>query len=342
MCILDDYLLENDLSLKSVRNHVDDYSIYSHYIGEELEIGKAYSSPLRTDDHPSFSLLETEDGTILFKDHAENLKGDVYKFLMNLYNISLKQVLEMINIDFNLGLGGVEKKLDFKPIKKVTVKKKSKAKINITATDYYPQSFINYFRRYDIQKPVLQMYNVKNVSIVHYKYPGYTTHYFPKSLCIAYQIGKYFKIYQPFLDKSEKFRNDFPTTYVEGFLQLKYHKSFIIITKAMKEVMFFRQHFDIDSVAGKSETTMIPDFIMQKLFQNYKHVLIWLDRDSGGQKATKAYLEKYPNLIPVNYSSDIEQKDVTDRYFYLKELQQEKIAIQEITTILNKFYNENN
>ena len=104
----------------------------------------------------------------------------------------------------------------------------------------------------------------------------------------------------------------------------------------MKEVKFFRQHFDWDSVAGKSENTMIPDFLMKKLFSNYKYVFIWLDRDKGGKDATESYLQKYPQLISINYEIDFEQKDPTDRYSYLKSLGKEDQALEEIKLIINK------
>ena len=79
MWTLDD-ILEETLSVDTILKYVDDYSMYSFYIGKELELGKAYSSPFRDDVHPSFSLFQG-DGRIYFKDHATTYKGDVFKFI---------------------------------------------------------------------------------------------------------------------------------------------------------------------------------------------------------------------------------------------------------------------
>jgi len=337
MCLLEDYLIENSLSVESIHKYVDDYSIFSFYIGKELEINKIYSSPLRdSDEHPSFALYEARDGSIMFKDHGRNLKGGVLKFVRHLLSedwdnlIPFQDVLHQINIDFDIGLAGTPK--TFKPRAKIikSYSKKPKTKIEIVSKRYN-SSFLDYFTgKYDITSDILKMYNVYNVAMA--KFNLFLV--YQKTLCIAYKIGKYYKLCMPFNPKGERFRTDFPPNYVEGFLQLKYKLPFVIITKAMKEVMFFRKHFDWDSVAGKSENTMIPDFIMKKLFIRYKCVFIWLDRDQGGIEATKAYLDKYPGLISINYPTSIKEKDVTDRYFYMKTLNKEKESLKEIENVV--------
>jgi len=348
MCPLDE-LLDSLLSVDSVKKYVDDYSIYTHYIGKELELGRVYSSPLRTSDkHPSFSIFETKSGDIIFKDHGTGLKGNVFKFLRYILSenknslIPFKDVLNQINLDFDLGLEGTPK--TFKPRAKILayIPKKERPKIETTSKKY-SKEFLTYFDgRYGISKKTLQTYNVFDVRYVKYVYSYGTKIFTPQTLCISYRIGKYHKIYMPFNFKEDRFRTDFLPNYVEGFLQLQYKKPFVIITKAMKEVMFLREHFNVDSIAGKSENTMIPDFLMQKLFRYYKYVLIWLDRDQGGVKATEAYLSKYPELIPVNYTEYINDKDITDRYFTLKSLNREKEALQEILLIIKEHTDEKN
>lgn len=351
MVDLDKFVLENCLSIDSINEYVDDYSIFSHYIGEELELGRKYSSPLREgDSDPSFCLYEVygkysndvSAGKIIFKDHATGLKGNAFKFIQHLFSkegqkIPFYDVLNQINVDFDLGLSGTPK--TFTPKAKIidkAIQKRERPKIEIVSKNY-SERFLNYFLdKYDIIKDTLQFYNALDVRLIYYTYTKQeNVTIYPKSLAIAYKIGKYYKIYMPFESKEFKFRNDFPSSYVEGFMQLKYEKSFVIITKAMKEVMFFRQHFDIDSVAGKSENTPINPILMQRLFDSFEHVILWLDRDKGGKKATEYYQDLYGDkLVYLNYQKDIEQKDVTDRYEHLKSINQKDKALKEIKTIL--------
>ena len=252
MCLLDEYIKENCLSVESVKKYVDDYSIFTHYIGKELELGRVYSSPLRdSDEHPSFSLFEANGGSIIFKDHGTNIKGNVFTFLQYLFSenknnlINFKDVLHQINSDFDLGLNGTPK--TFKPKAKVIAKhiKKERPKIEIVSKEYYNQ-ILDYFSIYDITSKTLQLYNTKNVRYIYYEYKVGKTIVYPKTLCIAYKIGKYYKLYMPFESKKNKFRTDFPTNYVEGFQQLKYKKPFVLITKAMKERENLQADFNVN------------------------------------------------------------------------------------------------
>jgi len=341
MDILDEYIKENCLSIESIKSYVDDYSIYSHYIGEEVELGRVFPSPLRdSDEHPSFTLIQTSGGDIVFKDHARNLKGNVFSFLRHLLSedkkdlLPYREVFNQINIDFDLGLDGTPK--SFKPRAKVvdisSRKIQQKVKYEVSSKKTYSKKFLSYFSQYGITEKTLKMYNVLEILLVK---TGSGKWFYPSTLCIGYKIGKYYKLYMPMESRDRKFRTDFLPNYVEGFIQLRHNRPVVLITKAMKEVLFFREHFNIDSIAGKSENTMIPEHLMKKLFANYKYVLMWLDRDIGGIDATEAYMNKYGSkLIYINYDKAINQKDPTDRYSHLKNLKLETQAIKEIHKII--------
>lgn len=349
MCVVDE-LIKESLSPENILQYIDDYSIYSHYIGEELEVGARYSSPLREgDDTPSFALFygrATRKHKIYFKDHATTYKGDVFDYVRIIMSkgkpelVSFTQVLKQIDSDFQLGLYTEEGNLTHLSPLKLPYKPKVKEKYSIKVSSQKQPSlkFIDYWQeKYDISLDTLKYYNVTEAAALHYisKTDSHKFCIYPKTLCISYQIGGCYKLYFPFETKRKKFQNDLPDNWVEGFLQLKYVNDFVIITKAMKEVIFFRQHFDWDTIAGKSENTMIPKHIMDRLFKSYKKVYIWLDRDEAGIKAQAKYIEKYPNLIPVQYPSYVEQKDPTDRYEVLKRMNMSQQALNEINNLIN-------
>lgn len=343
MCVISE-LEKETLTFENILRYVDDYSIYSYYIGEELELGARYSSPLRTtDDNPSFSLFRGRNDRIWFKDHATNYKGDVFKFVRILLSegetkpVTWQRVLKQIDCDFKIGLytenGSlpfVHKKIVSKPVEK------ERYSIKVTSKQNPGIQFNKFWDRYDITKETLQLYNTTHVEVIHYSSltKSHTFQIYPKELCIAYRIAGKYELYFPFADKKLKFRNDLPENWIKGLIQLNYTNNFCIITKAMKEVMFFRQHFNWDAVAGKSETTMIPKHLMQQLLSDYAKVYIWLDKDETGIKAQQKYLEKYPSLIPLSYSENIQQKDPTDRYEFLKNQSKAKEALQEITNLI--------
>ena len=82
------------MSLRDLLNKVDDYTIYSYYLGA-FKPGKLMNSPLRGDDKmPSFAIFATKDGALLFKDHGTGVSGNALKFMKLYKNIQTREELE--------------------------------------------------------------------------------------------------------------------------------------------------------------------------------------------------------------------------------------------------------
>lgn len=61
------------MSLKDLLDKLNDYDIYSYYVGQ-FKIGKLFNSPLRSDDkNPSFAIFKGNGGGLFFKDHGSDL-----------------------------------------------------------------------------------------------------------------------------------------------------------------------------------------------------------------------------------------------------------------------------
>lgn len=327
-------MLDNILDERAILERVDAYSIYCYYIEFEPELGKPISSPIRTDDdNPSFALFEYNN-KIFFKDHAIGESGTVFKFIKLLYNYkTLLEAYSKINIDFELDLkGGI--KLP-KNNKKATIvnsfKRNSFVGIKIHSKKQNSQEYLDFWKLLDVQKPVLEMYHVTEPDTIVMQYLERQKPFYPKELTIAYRIKYEYQIYFPFKLKGKKFINNYSGECVLGYKQLNYKNKFLVITKANKEILFFRQHFGWDSISGKSETTLVPKNVMIEMLQVFKTIFIWLDNDVAGQKAQNKYLALYPFLIPVYH--DVPQKDPTDFYVYATDKQK---ALKEIKTLINE------
>lgn len=338
MDALQEFVEMNQLSIPAILKYVDDYSIFSFYIGVELELHTKYSSPLRLkDEDPSFSLYYSNktglEDRIFFKDHATGKSGDVFVFLRELlgdgfHRTSVRQVLLQVNSDFGLGLNG-EDVGEFKPhlVKKAPLRKEH-AKMEVTLHDEPTQEFLDYWDTLGISAETRKRYYCSNARLIHYITEDYHKTIVPKNLCISYEIVGHYKSYQPFAEKQYKFRNNYLDIFVEGALQLKFEKDFAIITKASKECMFFAEHFDWETVAGKSENTPInPYFMEETLHKKYKTVFIWLDNDEAGRNAQARYVEAYPWLVPIIMDDFIPQKDPTDLYDSAKKVGVQKQAL---------------
>lgn len=342
MDALQEYVNDNLISRENVLKYIDDYSIYSYYIGTELEMRTKYSSPLRLgDDDPSFSLFHSDkyEGKIFFKDQSTGKSGDVFIFLRNLIGNGIlattREVLLQVNSDFKLGLEGKDVG-EFKPhLIKVAPVRKLPTRIRITAHIEPTEAFKTYWNdELEISNRTLKKFYVQDVRVIHY-ITEYDKPVVPRTLTISYEILGHYKTYQPFEDKEFKFRNDYLDIYVEGALQLDFKRNFCIITKSTKECIFFYEHFGWECVAGKSENIPInPYFMNSVLKKRYKKVFIWLDSDEAGIAAQNKYVETYPWLIPITFADYIEQKDATDFFLAGKEAGKKDLALHYLKKLI--------
>lgn len=321
MDFLESYVNENELTMSNIRKLVDDYSLISHYIGIELDVNTRYSSPLREkDDDPSFSIFWGYGGSnankLYFKDQALNISGDVFDFLKILLNAqNMTDVLRQVNHDLGLGLEGQEAKGLVTTIIKNRPLAKERPGIEFVVQEP-TKEFKNYWwNKYEVTKPYTDFYNTSCVSATHYVFAERTQILTPPDLCIGYTIGAFNKLYRPFAEKRMKFRNNFPPYYVEGHMQIDWSRNdLLVITKSLKECILFRKHWDVQGVAGKSETTMIPPHIMAIYIAHFKRIVIWLDPDQAGIDSTLKYLALYPSLEVAMVPKEIEEKDPTDMF----------------------------
>lgn len=323
MDILGEFIEENELSVPNIRKLIDDYSLISFYIGAELELNTCYSSPLRVDDTPSFSLFypygkNKSVERLLFKDHVKG-SGDVYDFLCMYFDTTLKTLLKQIDCDLELNLGTGESPNLKKSVLKMQPLIKERPKIKLVSCPPTEQ-FLAFWDKIKVEKDIRDLYEVKCLEAFQYVYTNKTVIKTPRDLCMAYCIGDFNKIYRPQApNKKDKFRTDFPPSYVEGHLQIDWsRKDFLLITKASKECMFFRQHFNVQAVAGKSESTEIHPHFIQMYLKHFDRVAVWLDPDPAGIKMMRVYTGKYNEIEGLSMPSYIDQKDPTDFFAALQ------------------------
>tara|TARA_R110000744_G_scaffold348607_2_gene454198 strand:+ start:1096 stop:2121 length:1026 start_codon:yes stop_codon:yes gene_type:complete len=334
---VDRYLERTRLTSENILREVSDYDLYCEYIGADLEIGIKYSSPLREgDDDPSFVLYESKfKDALMFKDHADGRFGDVFDFIGQFLGIEGRyKICKQINSDLHLGFDG-EEVPDFVPVVRKRVKvQREEVSIQVTSKEYSDE-FLSYWDTLSIKQDVIKLYFAKDVALLHFITKSAHKTITPKDLCISYEILGFYKVYQPTGDRTYKFRNNYPPKFVEGALQLKFKSNFCIITKSMKECMFFRQHWDWDSVASTSENTMVSEYFVKNTLQkNYNKVFIWLDSDIPGIRAQQKYIEKYPWMIPIRDKKFPEYKDPTDLYYGAKQEGWEVEALYHIFSLI--------
>jgi hypothetical protein len=318
MDILEKYAIEHELTKENVLRLVDEYTLYCHYLDYCPELATRYTSPIRPDDkRPSFTLFNSNNKyyQYLWKDHGYNDSGSIFKLIKILYGLNnINEVLVLIDNDFELGLSTgkpIENKItryDTPEAREEIIIRVKTRSWNLEDKEYWESqgltvSFVKEFNVFPVQ-----YFWTKNSQIVPIS---------PIGICYAYAIGNYFKIYQPY-NSEFKFISNYPSNYIEGFIQLKYSSSTLIITKSLKEVMWFKANLGIDAVAGKSESTMIPEQYITLFKKKYNNIIVFLDPDPAGYKQAYKYQElygfKWYTILPCYFTNAKDPTDHTKKY----------------------------
>ena len=260
------------LTLDYILSKVNEYDIYASYIGQ-FKPGLIYNSPFRKDTNPSFGVfLSKRTGKLLFKDHGSGVCGDVIKFVREYTGIS----------NYNEVLQEIVKRLKItnKTVLKSTKPIESKETIIGIVRQAFTKIDEQYWGSYHISMPTLEKYNVH--SIKYYLCNGIVKGiYKDENPMYAYKVYNNFKIYRPLGDKFTKWRNNLTEFDVQGYAQLPKKGNLLIITKSLKDVMVLHE-MGYNAVSPSSESTFIPDVVLNDLKKRFKHILLCFDRDVPG------------------------------------------------------------
>ena len=289
------------LTIEYILSKVSEYDIYASYIGQ-FKPGLIYNSPFRKDTNPSFGIfLSKRTGKLLFKDHGSGVCGDVIKFVREYTGIS----------NYNEVLQEIVKRLKItnKTVLKSTKPIESKETVIGIVRQAFTKIDEQYWGSYHISMPTLEKYNVH--SIKYYLCNGIVKGiYKDENPMYAYKVYNNFKIYRPLGDKFTKWRNNLTEFDVQGYAQLPKKGNLLIITKSLKDVMVLHE-MGYNAVSPSSESTFIPDVVLNDLKKRFKHILLCFDRDIPGvQNMRKVSLKTGLNGFLVHKS--FKAKDISD------------------------------
>ena len=289
------------LTIEYILSKVSEYDIYASYIGQ-FKPGLIYNSPFRKDTNPSFGVfLSKRTGKLLFKDHGSGVCGDVIKFVREYTGIS----------NYNDVLQEIVKRLKItnKTVLKSTKPIESKETVIGIVRQAFTKIDEQYWGSYHISMPTLEKYNVH--SIKYYLCNGIVKGiYKDENPMYAYKVYNNFKIYRPLGDKFTKWRNNLTEFDVQGYAQLPKKGNLLIITKSLKDVMVLHE-MGYNAVSPSSESTFIPDVVLNDLKKRFKHILLCFDRDIAGvSNMRKVSLKTGLNGFLVHKS--FKAKDISD------------------------------
>lgn len=298
------------MSLKDLLDKLDDYDIYSYYVGQ-FKIGKLFNSPLRSDDkNPSFAIFKGVNGRLFFKDHGSGEGGNAIKFVKLYKGIQTRDELERellrivrkMNPNSGNAIRTYSYSVDSGPTDIGIVRQ--------PFTDVDKQ----YWKQFHISIDTLKKFQVFSIKYFLCNRVVRGT-YKETSPMYAYKIDDKFKIYRPLASKYTKWRTNLTNRNVQGLSEIpKEGGNLLIITKSLKDVMCLYE-MGFNAIAASSETTFIPDDILQSLRSKWKHTVILYDRDKTGMLESRKYSRQY-KLDAIFVHKKFKAKDISDAVKY--------------------------
>lgn len=267
--------LTDPITLEYILSKVTEYDIYAHYLGQ-FKVGMIYNSPFRKDKNPSFGIFYSKKSKqLLFKDHGTGECGNVIKFVQlytgkTNYNDILQDIVAKLNITSETRLDSSKQYIP-----------STETVIGVVRQEFTDID-IKYWNQFNISTKTLKKFNVN--SIKYYLCNGIVKGiYKPENPMYAYKVYNNFKVYRPLGDKYTKWRNNLTEYDVQGYEQLPKKGDICIITKSLKDVMCLYE-MGIPAISPSSESTWLPDTVLEDVLKRFKRVLICFDRDGPGMR----------------------------------------------------------
>lgn len=287
-------------------NKIPSYWVFKHYLNLEEDLtGQSVNIKSLWNDErtPSMYIFVHKDkNEYYFKDFSSGKYGNKITFVSELLNVDIGTAISLIISDYNKS-----EKAEIISIEKPV---NENWKIKSVQTRDWNNNDLEYWKAFNISKELLISHCVKPLE---YYFLERNNGYLKENIKIQkenmygyYSDNTLCKVYSPF-DKDFKFYIVEPV--IHGLDQLTYSKPYLVICSSLKDIMsLLSLGFNVEAVAGNSETTIIEPYLIHYFKKKYKKVVTLLDSDAAGIKSMNRYKELY-NLNGVLFDME---KDVSD------------------------------
>lgn len=311
-----------DFTTNTILKLLSEEELYRYYFNSKYELKRAYSSPFRRDERPSFSLFYSPSTVckIRWRDFATGESGGIFDFIMKKYLCNLYESLVIIDNDFNLGLrnktGGVFERPTITNLHSIIsssdmvleYKKNTRIDVRIRAWNFKEDKDY-WFNRYSITCDILNKFNVYPLTNVWLNGKMCLTATKSKPIYGYYFGDNRWKIYNP-LATSYRWLSNVDSTLIQGFNQLPDKGEYLVITKSLKDVLVLHK-LGISAIAPQSETVLIKPDVINSLRSRFNKIILNFDYDLAGVISTKRYVKEY-NLPYLFFTRKYGTKDISD------------------------------
>lgn len=323
---------QTTIGKQGLLNITNECSLASYYLGIN-NLPCLIKSPLRTDNHPSFSLYTRDGKSVYYRDFATGEKGSLLELLSKLWYLDYDETIDRIYKDINYSNKDVKISLikdgntNIKKLNDVTTILECK-------TREWKDYDIKYWNSYGITLEWLKYADVYPISHKIIIKNGKRMVYPADKLAYTYVEFKEGKIthkfYQPLNDNGFKWQNNHDRSVVSLWTKVPANGLIICVCSSLKDALCLWSNTGIPAIAIQGEGYPLSQTAINELKRRFKKQYILLDNDLAGLKDAKK-LQELTGFINLELPQFEGGKDISDLY---------KIKGKEqfLKTIKNLFY----
>ena len=301
-------------SIKEVMDRVSQGDILAHYF-DITSLPVLINSPLRTDNHPSFSIYSPDGEKVKYIDYATGEHGDIYSLLQKYFNLSFSEVIRMVAREKTFRKYAIQSDFRATPSlgKKFSTRTSSDIKVKVRE---WQQHDIDYWQSYGISLSWLKYAEVYPIShkIVYKNDERYVFPAAKYAYCFVERKEEKvtLKVYQPF-SKLYKWSNKNDGSVVGLWTKVPQQGDKLVICSSLKDALCLWSNIGIPCIYMQSETTSMSETAQKVLKERYKHIYVCFDNDAPGLRDAELFASQtgFQNVILPNFEGG---KDISDFY----------------------------
>lgn len=302
-----------------------------------MEIPCIIPSPLRVDNHPSFSIYMDNSGHVRYKDFANhNVQGGLVDLLCEYWGCTFNQTLDRI---CRLMIKDNNILIKPKQIKTITRKEAnalSSVQVKIRPWRDYDYEYwssygisrqwLRYAEIYPVSYKIITKKNPSTGKVSRYTFPAEKYAY----VYIERKEGKLqLKIYQPYNTKGFKWCSKMDASVIGLWSKIPEYGDRVVICSSLKDALCLSCNLHIPALCLQGEGYSMSDTAVSELKRRYRKVFISFDTDEAGLQDGRKLAERtgFVNVVP-----DLGgEKDFSD---YWKSLE-DKNQFKKLKTLFN-------
>lgn len=314
----------DSMTLDQLLEIVSEAKLLGHYFGI-TNIPCVIKSPLRKDDHPSFSLTSYDGERIFYRDFKTGKTGNTFTLLKEYWCLNtIQEVINRICKELLVTDGSVEAHIYKLGKSYVTINeaKISKSIIELKCkVRQWKEWDIQFWSKYGISLEWLKFSNTYPISHIIITKDG-TTSTIPADkyayVYVEFKDGiESLKIYQPY-SLTHKWSNNHDVSVWDLWQQLPETGDDLIITSSRKDALCIWANTGVPSISLQAESYLPKSQVIEELKRRFKRVWIlydndWEKKDNPG-RILGAKLAKEFDLAQIEIPQVYLSKDSSDLY----------------------------